>query len=58
MKAKVNEKENWIAIEHNGKTIHVEFVDYIKGDANLLRVSISQDEGDVVICDENIQQEF
>lgn len=58
MKAKVNEKENWIVIEHNGKTIHVEFCDYQHNDQNLIRVSISGPDGDVVICDENIQNEF
>lgn len=58
MKTKVNEKENWIVIEHNGKTIHIEFVDYVKGDQNQMRVTISQDNYDVVICDENIQSEF
>jgi hypothetical protein len=52
----VNETENWMVIGHNGKIIHIEFVDCQQGDANILRVTIQNKDGDVVICDENIQQ--
>ena len=58
MQTKVNNSENWIVIEHNGKTIHIEFADYQAGDQNLIRVSISGPDDNAVICDENIQNEF
>lgn len=58
MKTIVNEKENWVVIEHNGKTIHIEFADYDNADQNLIRVLIEQNGQHVVICDENIQNTF